>query len=245
MRSGHDGPLLTTPLFLATSETIQSALGKGGTVMTMKDETDFLQQRLVADDSSGALGALLEKYQTRLERIVQYRIEPRLRGRIDPSDVVQEACLEALGRLDDFRRDASDVTFFLWLRFLVVQKLAQLTRFHAGAEARTVFREAASLGGRHPATSLDIARQLLGASQTSPSHAAARNEQLAEMERAIENLNETDQEILGLRHSEQLTNSEAARVLKMSETATSNRYVRALLHLRQEMGGGDDATPAP
>jgi RNA polymerase sigma-70 factor (ECF subfamily) len=194
------------------------------------DESERLLRRAAGGDRE-ALGALLQRHRARLRRMVALRLDRRLRGRIDPSDVLQEAQLEAAGRLADYLRDPA-VPFFLWLRFLVGQRLAILHRRHLGAEARDADREVSIDRAAPPrASSAALAAQLLGR-DTRPSEALARAERKARLAEALEGMDPLDREVLALRHFEQLSNAEAARVLGLRESAASKRYIRALTRLK-------------
>ena len=196
----------------------------------LSSETDVLIAHAESGDPH-ALGELLLRYRERLLRVVSFRMDRRLQGRVDPSDVVQEAYVEATQRFSDFLRDQK-MPFFLWLRFLTVQKLVQLHRHHLGVKARDAGREVSIYNGKMPqATSAVLAAQLLG-KQSSPSQAAARAETKAKLEQALNSMEEIDREVLALRHFEQLSNAEAASVLEISESAASNRYVRAIRRLK-------------
>ncbi|MCO6454554.1 MAG: sigma-70 family RNA polymerase sigma factor [Pirellulaceae bacterium] len=192
-------------------------------------------QRLVelaAGGDEAALGQLLVQYRERLLRVVGFRMDGRLRGRIDPADVVQEAYLEAAGRFAEYVRDPR-MPFFLWLRFLTVQKLLQLHRHHLGYKMRDASREVSLYNGPLPeATSAVLAAQLLGR-QTTPSQAAVRAEVKLRLEQALNEMEATDREVLALRHFEHLTNVETAKVLGLTESAASNRYVRAVKRLKR------------
>src|SRR3954451_14416915 len=87
-----------------------------------------------------AIADLLERYRSRLRRMVALRLDPRLKGRVDASDVIQEGYLTAMRRLDEFIRDPS-VPFYIWLRFLVGQQVHDHYRRHLGTPSRDVGRE--------------------------------------------------------------------------------------------------------
>ena len=70
-----------------------------------------------------AWGEFLAGHRDRLRRMVALRLDERLKGRIDPSDVIQEAFLEATERRADHTREAEPMSPFLWLRFLTLQRL--------------------------------------------------------------------------------------------------------------------------
>ena len=130
-----------------------------------------------------------------------------------------------------------DMPFFLWLRFITVQKLLQMHRRHLGAQVRDAGREISIFAKPQPqATSAMLAAHLLG-KNTSPSVAAMRAEQTSKVERVLNSMSEVDREILALRRFERLKNDEVAKLLNLSKTAASNRYIRALERLQKEIQG--------
>jgi RNA polymerase sigma-70 factor (ECF subfamily) len=195
--------------------------------------------RAAAGDA-GAWGALLITHEAKLRRMVAFRMDSRLRGRIDAADVVQEAFLEAADHRDDYFRQPS-VPLFLWLRGVVANKLLELHRHHLAAKMRDAGREASLQPVAGPdATSIALIDQLTG-HVTGPCTAAARSEISARVQGALASMDATDREVLALRHFEQLTNGEAAVVLGIEERAAAKRYVRALQRLKtilSEMPGG-------
>ena len=193
-------------------------------------ETSGLLRRAAQGDQA-AWGALLVRSRDRLRRMVALRLDRRLQGRVDPSDIIQEACIDASARLAEYARQP-DMPFFLWLRFLTGQRLVRVHRQHLGAEMRDVAREVSLYRGALPeATSAAIAAQLLGR-DTRPSEAAVRAERSIRLQEALNSMDPIDREVLALRHFEQLSNAEAARVLGLQESAAAKRYVRALKRLR-------------
>jgi RNA polymerase sigma-70 factor, ECF subfamily len=165
------------------------------------------------------------QYRDRLVRFVRGRLDRRLRGRIDASDVVQEACAEASKRLPEYQRDCS-VPFYVWLRYLTAQRLALTHRQHLGTHLRDAGRE-------EPGH--EVLAEHLAASQTSPSNAAARAELRERLSAALAAMQPADREVLALRHFEQMSNQEAAAVLNLSLSAASHRYARALLRMKAIM----------
>ena len=185
-----------------------------------------------------ALGELLQSCRDQLYRIIKFRMDPRLRSRLDADDIIQDAFIEATQRFDDYVEN-QEMPFFLWLRFITVQKLFQMHRKHLGAQARDADREISIFAKPQPqATSAMLAAHLLG-KHTSPSVAAMRAEQTARVERALNSMSEVDREVLALRRFERLKNDEVAELLNISRTAASNRYVRALERLQKEMKGSE------
>lgn len=203
---------------------------------TSHDPAELELIRRAGRGDPGGLEDLLGRYRDRLRRMVKLRLDRRLQGRIDPSDVIQEAYLEASRRLDEYLRDPP-MPFFLWLRLVTGQKLALAHRQHLGVQARDAGREVSLHRGPLPeATSAALAARLVG-QRTSPSQAAARAERRLRLQEALNGMQELDREVLALRHFEQLTNAEAARVLGLSPTAACNRYVRALERLKTVLAG--------
>jgi RNA polymerase sigma-70 factor (ECF subfamily) len=198
-----------------------------------------LLERAGAGDAD-ALGSLLERYRPRLTRVISFRMDRRLRGRVDAADVVQEAYLTATTRFADYLNEKNEkrMPFFLWLRFITVQKLLELHRHHLGTKARDASREVFLFNGPLPcATSAVLAAQLLG-KQSTPSQAVARDEMKVQLEAALNTMDDVDREVVALRHFEQLTNVEAARVLGINESAASNRYIRAIKRLKNILDRG-------
>jgi RNA polymerase sigma-70 factor (ECF subfamily) len=189
-----------------------------------------LLQRAGAGDA-GARGELFTRHRDRLHRMVQLRLDRRLQGRIDPSDVLQEAYLELSRSLGDYLRNPS-MPFYLWLRLLSGRKLQALHRRHLGTKARDAGREVSIHQGALPqASSVSLAAQLLG-HHTTPSQAAVRAELQLRVQEALNGMQPLDREVVALRHFEQLTNAETAQVLGISEAAASNRFIRALVRLK-------------
>ena len=200
--------------------------------MNKSNETEIFEQQVIEQDDPQAIGRLILKYQDRLERVVAIRMDARLRARIDAADVLQDAYVEAAQRIDDYKACADKMSFFLWLRFITLQKLAQLHRHHLGVKARDAGRDVAIYQhGGGDATSMVLAAQLLG-KMSSPSHAAMREENKRKLEQGLSEMEEIDRETLALRHFEHLSNSETAELLNLSESAASNRYIRAVRRLK-------------
>ena len=194
------------------------------------DDSEDLLRRAAAGDEA-ALAALWERHRARLRQMVRLRLDRRLQGRVDPSDVLQDAYLDLAARLPDYARERPMPTY-LWLRLVTGQRLAQVHRQHLGAAMRDAGREVSLYRGALPqASSASLAAQLLGRFTTA-SQAAIRAERQLQLQEILNGLDPMDREILALRHFEQLSNGEAAQVLGLSKTAASNRYIRALGRLR-------------
>jgi RNA polymerase sigma-70 factor (ECF subfamily) len=211
----------------------------------LSSETNRLLRKAAQGDPE-QFGAVLERYRPRLRRMVALRLDPRLQGRIDPSDVIQETYLEAASRLAEYLRQPT-MPFFLWLRFLAGQKLVTLHRHHLSRQMRDAGREVSLYRGRLPeASSAALAAQLLGR-EARPSEAAIRAELKIRLQEALNSMDPLDREILALRHFEQLSLAEAAEVLGMTESGACRRHLRALKRLKDILsslpGGMGDLLP--
>jgi len=192
--------------------------------------TDDLLRRAKAGDEA-ALGALFVHYRDRLRKMVRLRLDRRLSGRIDASDVLQDAYLDIARRFPEYAA-APTVPFYIWLRSLTGQRLVDLHRRHLGAEMRDAGREVSLYRGALPtASSASLAQQLL-AGLTSPTQAAIREEMLLRLQEALNSMDPIDREVVVLRHFEELSNAEAAEVLGVEPAAASKRYIRAIRRLK-------------
>lgn len=196
-----------------------------------------------AGGDGDAWGALLARHQQRLQAVVSFRLDPRLRGRVDPADVIQDAFIAATARRADYFGQSAQ-PLFLWLRWIAGNTLLELHRHHLGARMRDARREHQGRGGSEGAgdnsTRAALVAQLT-AGVTGPATAAGRAELKARLDEALGRMDPADREVLALRHYEQLTSSEAAQVLGIQERAAAKRYLRALARLREvlaEMPGG-------
>jgi RNA polymerase sigma-70 factor (ECF subfamily) len=202
------------------------------------DATDLLRRAAAGDQASWR--ALLARHEGRLRRLVAFRMDRRLQGRLDPSDVLQEVYLEVAGHLDDYLQ-APGLPFYLWLRGIAGNKLLELHRHHLGTEMRDAGREVSLYRGALPeASSAELAARLLGRLNR-PSEAAVRAETKLRLQEALNSLEPLDREVLALRHFEQLSTAETARVLGIKEAAAGKRYLRALRRLKDilaELPGG-------
>jgi RNA polymerase sigma-70 factor (ECF subfamily) len=173
------------------------------------------------------------EHRPRLKQMLQFRMDPRLRARTDLSDVLQEAYIEAYQRLDHFAK-RPDMSFYLWLRQVTIQRMIDLHRRHLIAGKRDVRQEVslAFCDSQSASASANLARHIVDA-VISPSQLVVRREMLEQLESTLESLESLDREVLALRHFEELGNGEVAELLGISEAAASNRYVRALSRLRK------------
>ena len=195
------------------------------------DPNPLLRRALAGDES--ALAMLFDGYRDRLRRMIRLRLDRRLSGRVDTSDVLQDAYLDVRKRIAEYARDPSAMPFHLWLRLVAGQRLTDVHRHHLGAQMGDAGCEVSLHRGPFPqASSISLAAQLLG-KMTSASKAAIRAEHKLIVQEALNGMDPLDREVLALRHFEHLSNDETAQVLGLSKSAASNRYIRALKRLKE------------
>ncbi len=203
---------------------------------TEPDAVDALLKR-AADGDGAALAELFGCYRKRLRQMVRLRLDRRLQGRVDPSDVLQEAYIDFARKLPEYARERPELPFYLWLRLVTGERLLRIHRQHLGALMRDVDREVSLYRGALPqASSESLAAQLLGRITTA-SQAVIRAEIQLQLQLALNQMDPNDREIIALRHFEELSNVEVAQVLGMTQQAASNRHVRAMSRLKAILQG--------
>ncbi len=191
---------------------------------------ELLSGARAGDD--GAVNRLLERHRQALHRMIQLRLDQKIQGRVDVSDVVQEVLVEANRRLPQYL-DNPVMSFHLWVRQIAKDRIIDAHRRHRGSAKRSVNREQAlavpSAAGR---STFELLGQLHDRELT-PAAAATQQEMARLVEGAVQRLGEQDCEMIIMRHYEQLSNSEIAEVLGLTEPAASMRYLRAVRRLRR------------
>ena len=181
------------------------------------------RQRLFAD--------LFMQHRRQLRCMVESRLDVRLQARVDPSDVLQEAYLDASRRLGEYLRSVP-MPFYLWLRRIAGQKLVDLYRQHMGARGRDVRKQVPFGGDGLPEASSEMLAARFLADQSTPSKNVLRDEAKAALLSTLASMDPQDREILALRHFEEMSNADAARVLGIAGSAASKRHIRALKRLQ-------------
>ena len=197
-------------------------------------ESDPLARAKAGDTE--ALGQLFLHFRDRLRKMVRLRLDRRLAGRVDPSDVLQEAYLDLSRRFPEYVANPA-VPFYLWLRALTGQRLIDLQRQHLGAQMRDAAREVPLDAGAAAWESTPALAAQLAGHLTSPSQAAIRAEVEARLAAALAAMDPIDREVLVLRLCDELSNDTVAAVLGIQKAGASNRYVRALKRLRESLAG--------
>jgi RNA polymerase sigma-70 factor (ECF subfamily) len=178
-----------------------------------------------------AVDRLLDRHRDSLHRMVRCRLNAGVARRVDASDVVQDALLTASRRLADYLRDPS-MPFHAWLRQLTRDRLADVYRREL-ADKRDVAREQnVAATERSSLNPVAQARDL----QLTPAAMLLRKEFSERFHFAVDQLDDGAKEIILMRHAEQLSNSETAELLGLSEAAAGMRYLRALRQLRSLLG---------
>jgi RNA polymerase sigma-70 factor (ECF subfamily) len=171
--------------------------------------------------------------------MIQMRMDPALGRRVDASDIVQDVLVEAHRRLKQYLKNPS-MPFHLWLRQMAKDRLIDAHRRHRVAARRSLDREQ-PLEVRLPRdqSTRNLAIELCD-DELTPAAAATWRELKRRFEQACAALEPVDQEIVLMRHFEQLSNSEAALALGLTPQAASMRYLRAMRRLRELLA--DEAT---
>ncbi len=197
-------------------------------LMTSTFESIFPQP----GEDSGRMLELVESYRPRIERMIEMRMTPSLRQRVDAADILQEACVEVHRRLDAYR-SKPDMSLYAFVRFLAIQALNHEYRRHLGPAKRDMRREVQLVPAGASTLDLEMVSQTLVASGISPSESFENSEESESLRKSIELLDEEDLEIIATRYAEGLNNKDAAEVLGISQSAASRRLSRALAHLEE------------
>ena len=199
--------------------------------MSGSDETRELIERVRRGDEP-AFEDLFSRHQKRLLRMVRARMDSRLASRLEAADIVQETYLEAARRFESYQAK-SEMSFYLWLRWIAREKIIQQYRRHLGADKRAIDRERPLVS---PHASVEVARELISP-RISPTQELAAREISDLMLQALESLVEEDRKVVIWRSFEQLSVEETAELLGISRAAAAKRYLRALEKLRKKLDG--------
>jgi RNA polymerase sigma-70 factor (ECF subfamily) len=191
-----------------------------------------------------ALGELCGLYRNYLRMVVRAGLGPRLRERVELSDVVQEALVEVVRQFPQFTGQ-SEAALVGWLRRLVGQKLADLGRYHSRAkrsggvsplplDAPYPFDPAGGgEGGQTGGRLLDM----LALSQTSPSEAASRRELVVLLADALADLPDAEAEVLWLYHADGLSFEAIGERMGLSRKSVRGVWARGLKSLKRTLEG--------
>lgn len=197
--------------------------------------TSVIPEQLLAEAVSGGgeqLGQLLEFYRNYLRLLARVEIGRRLQAKVDASDLVQEAMLEAHKNFTHFRGN-SEAEFVAWLRQIMAAVLCQCVRKYLGTQKRDVRLE------RNLCESLERSSLLMGRGfvdpRSSPSQQVIRREQAVLLADALAKLPEDYREVLVLRHLEEMSFPDIGRRMGRTLDSVEKLWVRGLARLRQVM----------
>jgi RNA polymerase sigma-70 factor (ECF subfamily) len=184
------------------------------------------ERQLILDEArqgnQEALGAFLESFRPYLRCLLRGFPGQRVQGRIDTSDLVQDAFVEAFRSFSTFRGTTVG-EFVAWLDQVAVRTAGRSLRGQKNTLKRELTREEA----------LDDLNDLPGRSGSTPSAKAMRNEQKVRVMEALDQLPPDMQQVLLARHMEDLSHAEIAQRLGRNEVAVRVLYVRAVRRFRE------------
>ncbi len=162
--------------------------------------------------------------------MVQVHMDEKLAARVDPSDVVQDALIDAAANLATYTQQRP-IPFHAWLRQFAWNRLMDIHRRHTAAK-RDVRREVE--WHLSDASACDLASRFIE-SGSNPSAHLRRDELIQHVRRVLSNMASYDRQVLIMRHLEGLSTAEIAATVGLSEEAVKKRQVRALLRLQERL----------
>jgi RNA polymerase sigma-70 factor (ECF subfamily) len=187
----------------------------------------------IRDGNHAVIGRLLESYSSYLAVLARIQIGRRLRGKADPSDIVQEVFLDAHRQMQQFR-GTTEAEFSAWLRRILAGQIALLLRRFLGTKGRDIQME------RELTMQIDHSSHIMDrglmANDSTPSQHAARREQSVLLAEALTKLPADYREVIILRHLEALSFLEVSQRMNRSEDSVQKLWVRALASLRRSIG---------
>lgn len=182
--------------------------------------------------NADAVNDLLQRHRDALHRMIQLRLDAKVRQRVDVSDVLQDVLVEANRRLQTYL-EQPQMAFHLWLRQIAKDRIIDAHRRHRVSAKRSVDKEQPLAAPSGDNESAMLLAQNLRDPEMTPAAAVAQQEMVRCVEDAIARLDEQDCEIIVMRHYEHLSNQDVAQALGLSEPAASMRYLRAMRRLRE------------
>ncbi len=155
-------------------------------IWPVDEQTETLLTAVKAGDED-AVNRLLERHRAPIRRLIELRLDRKVRQRVDVSDVVQDVMIEANGRLEKYLDDPV-MAFHLWLRQIAWDRIIDTYRRHRVSAKRNMDREqpmSAPAGPDH--STMEFAVQLCDPGLT-PQAAATQREIAVKVEAAIERL---------------------------------------------------------
>ena len=164
--------------------------------------------------------------------MIALRMDNNLKGRVDPSDILQDAWVDVAKKLTNY--DSEKMSFLVWLRLVAKDQLLTNHRRHIGTQKRDPRRE--QKRQRVNATSLSLGNFFVD-KYTSVAGRAIKVEQQARLHAVLDEMDDDDREIIAMRVFEGMSNSETAESLQITNGAASKRFIRALGKIKNELNG--------
>ena len=203
---------------------------------TEMDTTALISNARAGDES--AMRQLLSRHRDRLRRMVAVHMDIRMAARFDPSDVVQDAMLDASQKLPGYLQE-QPIAFYPWLRQIAWQRLVYLRQHHMATQKRSVLREQRWDLDLPDESVVRLADRLVSEG-TSPSQRAIREELFSRVRAALDAMPLKDRQVLILRYLEQLSAAEASQVIGITEEAFMKRHFRAIQRIRRLLDGSSE-----
>ena len=183
-------------------------------------------------DEEAEVQNVIRRYRGYMRMLAEYRLDPQLRRKLDPSDIVQQSMVHVCERWRQFR-GRSEEERLAWLKTIVIRNV-----LHAFGE-RFPPCQTRCLSGTivRPTNRRLIAHleQWLAAEETTPSVRIERAEQLLRIADAVENLSDGQRETVMLFYWHSCTLAEISELLGRSEPAIAGLLHRGLQHLRKQL----------
>lgn len=209
-------------------------------ISVTNDSSSQALHRLLMEARQGdgdSLGQLLGTYENYLELLARTQLDEKVRGRVSPSDIVQETMLEAHCDFPKFR-GSSDGEFFGWLRQILVNNLSRAVEQHVLAAKRDVRREVSHIriNASLDRSTMRLEAMLADHRPSVESHASTQ-EQLVQLANALAQLSVDHRDVIVMRHLEGIPFSAVAERMGRTSGATRMLWLRAIGQLRQAMNG--------
>lgn len=182
-----------------------------------------------AEDLERSLG----RYRSYLRLLARLQLDRRLRGKVDPSDVVQQALLKAYENVDQLRGQ-SEGERAAWLRKILTNSLIDTVRRFRSKARDVALEQTLERAVEQSSVRLE---EWLSASGSSPSEQAVRQEELLQLSEALAQLPEDQQVALELKHLQGCSVEEISRQMERSKAAVGGLLRRGMKRLRELMEG--------
>lgn len=206
----------------------RATVDTGSRVVTESSKEDQLQQALDGNDE--ALATLLMDYRPYLRLLAKRDLDSAINARVDPSDIVQQTCLEACRDISKFK-GASEPALVAWIKTILRNNVIESIQRHVSAKKRSV-RQERVISTKHDSQALPV---YIDALQSTPSQRVMQGELAMQLAAKMEALPESQQEALRLRYLEGMSLAEISEAMGRSDTAVAGLLKRGLRQLRRDL----------